>query len=170
MSVDALTARVADQDNALLLADDTGNVYRLVPVGDVLALTKNGSAVAYGGPTRSVDATIPSGYSTGAGGAVTQITNAATGVTLSKPCGQITTVALTTAAGAEEAFVVTNTLVDATDVVVVSTTYAGGGKPVVFVTNVGAGVFTVNISNVHATAALNAVMVINFAVIKAVAA
>ena len=117
-----------------------------------------------------VDPTAAGGYSTGAGGAVTQITNAATAVTLNKPCGQITTVALTTAAAAEEAFVVNNSLVAATDVVVVATTYAGGGKPIVFVTNVGAGVFTVNISNLAAAAALDAVLVVNFAVIKAVAA
>ena len=117
----------------------------------------------------SSHATTGIGYSTGAGGAVTQITSAATAVTLNKVCGQITTVALTTAAAAEEAFVVNNSVVDANDVVVVSTTYAGGGKPVVFVTNVGAGVFTVNISNVDA-AALNAVLVVNFAVIKCVVA
>jgi hypothetical protein len=110
------------------------------------------------------------GYGTGAGGAVTQITSASTGVTLSKYCGQITTVALTTAAAAEEAFVVTNTKVDANDVIVVNTTYAGGGKPVVFVTNVAANAFTINISNVHASAALDAVLVVNFAVIKSVAA
>ena len=110
------------------------------------------------------------GFVTGAGGAVTQITNAATAVTLNKPCGQITTVALTTAAAAEEAFVVNNSLVAATDIIVVNTTYAGGGKPIVFVTNVGAGVFTINISNVHATAALDAVLVVNFAIIKGVAA
>jgi hypothetical protein len=103
------------------------------------------------------------------GGAVTQITSAATGVTLNKPCGQITTVALTTAAAAEEVFVVTNSTVAATDVVVVSTTYAGAGTPNVFVTAVAAGSFTVNITNVHAANALNAVAVINFAVIKAVA-
>lgn len=107
---------------------------------------------------------------TGTGGAVTQITSASTPVTLNKPCGQITTVALTTAAAAEEAFVVTNSSVAATDVVVVTTTYAGAGKPIVFVTNMSAGAFTVNISNVHASAALDALMVINFAVIKAVAA
>jgi hypothetical protein len=109
------------------------------------------------------------GYGTGAGGAVTQITTSATAVTLDKYCGQITTVALTTAGAAEEAFVVNNAKVDANDVVVVSTTYAGAGKPVVFVTNVGAGVFTVNISNVSASA-LDAVLVVNFAVIKSVAA
>ena len=117
----------------------------------------------------SSHATTGIGYSTGAGGAVTQITNAATAVTLNTVCGQVTTVALTTAAAAEEAFVVNNSTVDANDVVAVSTTYAGGGKPIVFVTNVGAGVFTINISNV-AAAALDAVLVINFAVIKSVAA
>lgn len=110
------------------------------------------------------------GFATGAGGAVTQITNASTGVTLSKPCGQITTVALTTAAAAEEVFVVTNTLVAATDVIVVSTTYAGGGTPIVSVKGVAAGSFSIVITNVHASAALNAVLVVNFAVIKAVAA
>lgn len=107
---------------------------------------------------------------TGAGGAVTQITSASTGVTLNKPCGQITTVALTTAAAAEESFVVTNSAVAATDVVAVNTTYAGAGTPIVFVTSVAAGSFTVNITNVHSANALNALMVINFAVIKVVAA
>ena len=115
----------------------------------------------------STSATQPVGYATGAGGAVTQITSAATAVTLDKPCGQITTVALTTAGAAEEAFVVNNSLVDANDVIVVNTTYAGAGKPIVFVTNVGAGVFTVNITNVDASS-LNAVLVVNFAVIKGV--
>jgi hypothetical protein len=109
------------------------------------------------------------GYVAGAGGAVTQITTAATAVTLDKPCGKITTVALTTAGAAEEAFVVNNALVAATDVIVLSTTYAGGGKPIVSVTNVGTGVFTVNITNVSASS-LDAVCVINFIVFKSVAA
>lgn len=110
------------------------------------------------------------GYATGAGGAVTQITSSSTGVTLSKICGQITTVALTTAAGAEEQFTVTNTNVAATDVVVVSTTYAGAGTIQVTTAKVTAGAFDIVIANLHATNALNAVCVINFAVIKSVAA
>lgn len=110
------------------------------------------------------------GYATGAGGAITQITSAATPVTLNKVCGKITTVALTTAAAAEEEFVVNNTNVVATDVIALSTTYAGAGTPVLSVKTVGAGVFTVVITNVHASNALNAVMVINFAVIKSVIA
>jgi hypothetical protein len=97
---------------------------------------------------------------------VTQITSAATGVTVAGLGGAITTVALTTAAAAEEVFEVTNTKVVATDVIALSTTYAGGGTPILSVKGVGAGVFTIVISNVHATAALDAVMVINFRVLK----
>ena len=136
------------------------------------ALTLSGGVgtVAATGAITSASAAAASGYATGAGGAVTQITSAATGVTLSKPCGQITTVALTTAAAAEEIFTVTNTLVAATDVVVVGTTYAGGGTPIVAVKKIAASAFDIVITNVHATAALDAVLVINFAVIKAVAA
>lgn len=109
------------------------------------------------------------GYVTGTGGAVTQITSAATGVTLSKLCGQITTVALTTAAAGEEVFTVTNTLVDANDVVVVSTTYAGAGTILVGTKKVAAGAFDIVIANLHASAALDAVVVINFMVLKSVA-
>lgn len=118
----------------------------------------------------STSSSVGVGYATGAGGAVTQITNASTGVTLNKICGQITTVALTTAAAAEEVFTVTNSTVAATDVVVVSTTYAGGGTILVTSKKTAAGAFDVTIANLHASAALDALAVINFAVIKSVAA
>lgn len=110
------------------------------------------------------------GFGTGAGGAITQITNSATGVTINTSTGQITTVALTTAAGAEERFTVTNSSVAATDIPVVSTTYNGAGTVGLSVQKVGAGVFDIVITNLHASAAFNAAMVINFAVIKGVAA
>lgn len=111
------------------------------------------------------------GYTTGAGAAVTQITNITTGVTINAISGQITTVASTLAAQAAVEFIVTNSAVAATDVVAVSTTYAGAGSPQVTVAQVGAGTFSIVIFNATtATTALNAVVVINFAVIKAVAA
>lgn len=136
------------------------------------------SSKIYTGTSLAVTAGITSsgatgagiGYATGAGGAVTQITNASTGVTLNNLSGQITTVALTTAAAAEEVFTVTNSTVAATDVVVVSTTYAGGGTIMVTTKKTAAGAFDIAIANLHASAALDAVVVINFAVIKAVAA
>jgi len=121
------------------------------------------------GGVKAHDVTSGIGYGAGAGSTVTQITTSATAVTINAVCGQITTVALTTAGAAEEAFVVNNTTVDANDVIVVSTTYAGAGKPIVFVTNQAANAFTLNITNVSASA-LDAVCVINFAVIKSVTA
>jgi len=102
----------------------------------------------------------------GEGGKVTQATSASTGVTLSKQAGQITTVALTTAAGAEESFVVTNTKVEAQDIIVLSTTYDGNGTPALAVKAVTNGTFAIVITNLHASAAFNAAMTINFRVIK----
>lgn len=137
---------------------------------DSVAVVTGLTGVLFPNGLRSTSATIPAGYGTGAGGAVTQITDATTAVTLNTPCGQITTVALTTAAAAEEVFTLTNSRLAATDVLVTSTTYAGAGVPIVYVTAMAAGSCKINITNVHAANALNAVMVINFAIIKAVAA
>lgn len=119
---------------------------------------------------KSSSASAGVGYAPGAGGAVTQLTSSATAVTLDKVCGQITTVALTTAAAAEEEFTVNNAQVAATDAIILSTTYAGAGTPMLSVKGMAAGSFKIVITNVHAANALNAVMVINFAVVKAVAA
>lgn len=109
------------------------------------------------------------GFAAGAGGAVTQASSSSTGVTLNRAVGQITTVALTTAAAAEEVFTVTNSLVAAADIVVAGTTYAGAGTPVVSTKKTAAGAFDIVITNLHASAALNAAVVINFAVIKGTA-
>lgn len=112
------------------------------------------------------------GYKTGAGGAVTQITSRATGVTLDKLCGTITTDSTSLAAGAEATFVVTNAKVAAADVVVVAIKSGGTtvGSTVAVVTAVAAGSFSITVSNLHASTADTAALVINFAVIKSVAA
>lgn len=111
------------------------------------------------------------GFSTGQGGAVTQLTNRSTGVTLSTLSGAITTDATSLAAGAEAEFTVTNTLVEATDVVVVCLkTESTTGTSLPFVSTVAAGSFKITLTNLHATTADTSVSVINFVVIKAVAA
>lgn len=152
---------------------ETRRFYQPVAFNDVVtitgALTQTG-AVTSASSVKSTSASAGVGYGTGAGGAVTQATNASTGVTLNKVTGQITTVALTTAAAAEERFTVTNSAVAATDVIVLGTTYDGAGTPMLSVQKIAAGAFDVVITNVHAANALNALMVINFAVIKGVAA
>lgn len=117
----------------------------------------------------SDSATAANGHVTGAGGAVTQTTSRTTGVTLSKPCGAITTDTSSLAAGAEATFTVTNTLVAATDVVLVSLkTPSATGFSVPFVTTTAAGSFNITLSNLHASTADTSASVINFVVMKAV--
>ena len=109
------------------------------------------------------------GYTAGLGGAVTQETSKATGVTLNKVAGAITTDDAELAGAAEVSFVVTNSLVAATDVPVVAIKSASGstGVYVASVSAVAAGSFTITLSNLGATA--SEILVINFAVIKAAA-
>lgn len=110
------------------------------------------------------------GYATGAGGTVAQGTDRTTTVVLSKLSGQITTQATSLAAGAEVSFTVTNTTVAATDVVVLNITPGGTGTPFAYVSTVGSGSFQITLTNLHGTTADTSADVINFAVIKAVAA
>lgn len=106
------------------------------------------------------------GYATGAGGAVTQASSRTTGVTLSKVCGAIT---LVSAAGSATpaTFTVTNTVVEATDTIVLSQK-SGTDLLELFVTNVGAGSFKITFFTTGGTTTEQPV--INFAVIKAKAA
>lgn len=164
--LDGVTAGTAAASKAVVLDGSKG----VSTITSATITTLTSTTVAASGAVTSSGPTAGLGYATGAGGAVTQITSASTGVTLSKVTGQITTVALTTAAAAEEVFTVTNTTVAATDVVVLTTTYAGAGTPLVFCKKVAAGSFDISITNLHAASALDALMVINFAVIKGVAA
>lgn len=100
------------------------------------------------------------------GGTVTQATSITTGVTLNKLTGQITTVASTLAAAAEATFTVTNSQVTAKDVVVLSTTYAGAGTAQCYCSKVAAGSFDITLTNLHASAAFDAALTINFVVLK----
>ena len=102
--------------------------------------------------------------------AVTQETNISTGVTCNAYSGVITTVSQTIAHSAEADFVVTNDKVAATDVVLVCIkSTASAGTFLASVAAVAAGQFTVRLTNLHASAAGNAALVINFIVLKAVA-
>jgi hypothetical protein len=137
--------------------------------GDMTLMPSNGNVVSPGairstGPTKGV------GYATGAGGTVTQATSKSTGVTLSKVCGQITMNAAALAAGAKVSFVVTNTAVAASDMVVVNV--VGGGTANAYrasVAAVGSGSFTITVENITG-GSLSEAAVIGFAIIKAVTA
>lgn len=109
------------------------------------------------------------GYATGAGGAVTQLTSKATGVTLNKLSGAITTHNAALAAAAEVKFTVTNNQVAATDVPVAAIKSGGtSGSYFLTVGAVAAGSFDITIGNCSA-GSLSQALVINFVIVKAVA-
>lgn len=107
------------------------------------------------------------GYTTGAGGSVTQATNKTTAVTVNEPSGQITMNNAALAAGATAGFVFFNSFIGTTDIVVVAV--SGGvadninynvwcsgnsnGSRAVYVRNISSG-------------SLSDAIVLNFAVIK----
>lgn len=127
-------------------------------------------ALSLSGGVLSSSASAGIGYTTGSGGTVTQLTSKSTGVTLSTLVGQITMHAESLAAAAEVTFTVTNTVVAATDVIIVNHGSAGtAGGYLVGVSQVDAGSFKITVSNVSAGALAEAI-VLNFAIIKGASA
>lgn len=143
-----------------------------IPVIKERGLNTNKAAVFGGGVTNS-SPTAGVGYSTGAGGAVTQATNRTTGVTINKTSGQITTSTASLAAEAAAEFTVTNSAVAIGDVVVTSQqSGSNGGDTDIYVSATAAGSFNIKVANNNPAAgtAETGAIIINFAVIKAVAA
>ena len=100
-------------------------------------------------------------------GTVTQITSSVTDVTLNTECGIITTVSLTTGAGASNTFLFYNNKLLASSIFLISLEYKGiAGDPVVRFENGGGGVAKIIITNTHATVALNGIAKVHFMVIK----
>lgn len=100
-------------------------------------------------------------------GAVTQLTNRSTGVTLNKLSGAITTDVTSLAVGAEATFTVTNTLVavDSTVLLTLRTPSATGFSQA-FVSKLQAGSFDITVTNLHGTVADTSASVINFLVLN----
>jgi hypothetical protein len=111
------------------------------------------------------------GYATGTGGTVTQATNKSTGVTLNKLSGQITMDSASLGHQTSVAFTLTNSFIDATDVVVVNIKSGGTSAAyLVGVTAVAAGSCEINLFNAQASSSLSEAVVLSFVVIKGVSA
>lgn len=157
-----------------LVTAENATIGGTLTITGATTLTGGAGAVA---STGAITSSAPTGggigYATGAGGAVTQATNRTTGVTLNKLAGQITTNNASLAAEASADFTVTNTTVAIGDVVVVSIqSGSNGGGTIVSVSTVAAGSFAIRVhnGNVAAGTAETGAIIINFAVIKSVAA
>ena len=138
----------------------TGNLLSVVNNSAVTVFTVSDSGAALSNSTGGI------GYGTGAGGAVTQLTSRTTGVTINKTCGAIT---LFSAAGSAswQTFTVTNSLVAATDTIVVNQK-SGTDLYMIAVTAVAAGSFNISFATTGGTTTEQPVF--NFSVVKAVVA
>jgi len=124
------------------------------------SLTTTGSQLSSGGGF---------GYTTGAGGTVIQATSRATGVTLSKLCGNITMFSAAVLTQATSSFVLTNTFIAATDTVIVYHISATNGGAWNFSVVPAAGSCTIIVRNITA-ASITEATPLRFAVIKGVTA
>lgn len=130
--------------------------------------TASGASVTSTGVIASSSASAGVGYATGAGGSTTQATSKTNSVVLNKICGQITTNNAALAAGAKATFVVTNSAMAATDVVVLSVATSGTSEAYrATVANTSAGNFRITLENITA-GSLSESVTISFAIIKAV--
>jgi hypothetical protein len=133
--------------------------------GDV-TVTHSAGVLTFSGAVLSTG-TGGVGYATGAGGAVTQATSRATGVTLNKASGAVT---MFTAAGSATpaSFTVTNSTVAATDTIILNIKSGASNTYFYFVTAVAAGSFVVTFWTTGGTASDTPVL--NYNVVKGVAA
>jgi len=131
--------------------DDTGT-YLTIPAGGITVTAGNLDMVA--GTLDIQD-----------GGAVTQATNRTNGVTLSNYSGKVTGDDASLAAVTIATHTVTNTLVAATDNIIL-TKVSGDADTSAFVTAVASGSFNVSVRNNHASSADTTAFVYNFALIK----
>jgi hypothetical protein len=157
------------KNNVISFPDQTGTVALVGGSTGQLVYNLNG---ALAGTNTIFDATtgtrftLPFGYGIGAGGAVTQVTNKSTGVTLDTRCGQITMNVANLAANTAVSFVLTNSQIAATDVLILNHVSGGTLGTYNFVPRCAAGSATISVRNVTAGDLAEAV-VIAFAIIKA---
>jgi hypothetical protein len=106
------------------------------------------------------------GYSAAGQGTVTQATSKSTGVTLNKSAGQITMNGAALAAGVAVSFTLTNSLISAKDVIILT---IGSGATAtaytVYVSSMAAGSAVITLRNLTASTSLSEAVVVNYAII-----
>lgn len=118
---------------------------------------------------QTITGTGKQGYATGSGGAVVQVTNKSTGVTLDKSNGQITMVNSALAGTTIVSFTLTNSVIEAGDIIVMNHISGGTLGAYAFNASTAAGSAVINVSNLT-TGSLSDAIVLRFAVIKVVSA
>jgi hypothetical protein len=151
-------------DRVISFPDRTGTLALVSGSNGQVAYNLNG---AQAGGALIVDPTTGAfGYGSGTGGAVTQATNKATGVTLNTQCGQITMNAAALAADTSVSFVLANSKIAANDLLLINHISGGTFMAYVVDSRCAAGSATIGIRNVT-PGSLSEAIVLAFAVIKA---
>ena len=154
------------------LTDETGTgsaVFADTPtlITPILGVASATSLNSTGNQT--IAGTGKQGYATGSGGAVVQSSSKATGVTLNKSNGQITMDAASLSAATVVSFTLTNSVIEAGDIIVMNHISGGTLGAYIFNASTAAGSASINVSN-WTSGALAEAIVIRFAVIKVVSA
>lgn len=155
---------------ASAITDETGSgslVFATSPtlVTPNIGVASGTSLAVTGALTSSGTAGI--GYTTGAGGTVTQATSKSTGVTLNKPTGEITMDGAALAAGTSVGFLLTNSSIAATDQIVVTHHSVGTFGSYTINGRCTGGAAAITVRN-NTAGSLAEAIVLKFSVIKAV--
>lgn len=151
-------------DRVISFPDRTGTIALVSGSNGQVPYNLNGAQA--GGALVVDPATGAFGYGSGTGGAVTQATNKATGVTLDTQCGQITMNAAALAADTSVSFVLTNSKIAANDLLLINHISGGTFMAYVVDSRCAAGSATIGIRNMT-PGPLSEAIVLAFAVIKA---
>ena len=154
------------------MTDETGTGLLVFATSPTLTTPVIGAATGTSLSTTGnqvISGTGKQGYATGSGGIVTQGTNKATGVTLSKSTGQITLDGASLAASTTVSFALTNTVIEAGDILVMNHISGGTAGSYLLNAQTSAGAASINVRNIS-LGSLSEAIVIAFAVIKAVSA
>jgi hypothetical protein len=140
--------------------DITGGSLNNSPIGATTPSTIVGTTVY---------ATSEIGYTAGAQGTVTQLTDKSTGVTLNKSAGRITMNNAALGGATAVSFILTNSLISANDTLVLNigsnTTGSAAGAYAVYVSYLAAGSALITLRNLTAATSYSEAVVINFAII-----
>jgi len=169
-SVATFLATPSSANLAAALTDETGtgaNVFANTPtlVTPVIGAATGTSLSTTG--NQVITGTGKQGYAVGAGGGVLQAASKATTVVLNKSCGQITMDAAALAASTTVTFALTNSTVEAGDIIVMNHISGGTLGSYTFNASCGIGTANINVRNVS-LGSLSEAVVLRFAVIKVV--